>query len=375
MATDATATLSDSTLKRGKAKSSSFSHPMVCETIVVDQSPDSVIARGGREELPDLRLPAPVCQGHRILWIDLSGKRTQCQCFLLVCFALYWLPSLPMLLNDTFASRAAAYVQADMATLAGVCIAGFCAQLVDGALGMGYGLTSSTVLVMAGLSPVVASQCVHLAQLGTTLLSGLSHHSRGTVDWPTTWRIALPGVVGALFGASVLSVLPISAAKTMSSALLFIVGAYLSIRFLGCPSGAATGPSSGKPRYLLVPVGALGGFVDVAGGGGWGPVATSGLLAEGRLAPRHCIGTVSMSEFFVTVAAVVGFALASGHGLDLTAGNSAALRLDLLVSALGQTRVRLTEPMVACLLQTCSPSATLKYMHMNLNMHIYRFPY
>lgn len=215
-----------------------------------------------------------------------------------------------------------------------VAIAGFVAQLVDGALGMGYGLTSSTVLVAAGLSPVLASQCVHVAQLGTTLLSGLSHNACGTVHWPTTWRVAIPGVGGALIGASLLSVLPITAAKTMSSVLLLAVGIYLAARFYHCRDSESHGSTSSKLRaLLLLPIGALGGFVDVAGGGGWGPVATSGLLAEGRLPPRQCIGTVSMSEFFVTVAAVLGFALSSsGHGLDMM--GASALRLDLTVALL-----------------------------------------
>lgn len=220
-------------------------------------------------------------------------------------------------------------LQANPLTLVGVGIAGFAAQLVDGALGMGYGLTSSTVLVSVGLSPRVASEVVHLAQLGTTLASGLAHYREGTVDWPTTWRIALPGVVGALIGASLISTLPISTAKAVASGLLLMVGLYLLKRFYH--------PNTIKPdRYakpdalLLAPIGLLGGFVDVTGGGGWGPVATSGLLAEGRLLPSKVIGTVSLSEFFVTVAAVVGFCCFPAASEAAPTAAATAVRLDLM---------------------------------------------
>ena len=220
-------------------------------------------------------------------------------------------------------------IETDLMTLVGVATAGFLAQLVDGALGMGYGLTSSTVLVAAGLSPRTASEVVHLAQLGTTLVSGLAHHRCGTVDWPTAWRVAVPGVVGALVGASLLSSLPVAAAKTMASVLLLCVGLYLFVRFYS-PTPPAANPAA-KPRALLLaPIGLVGGFIDVAGGGGWGPVATCGLLAEGRLPPSRVIGTVSMSEFFVTVAAVAGFCLTSSSG-GLGLG---AVRLDLMLTLL-----------------------------------------
>jgi len=301
------------------AKRSSFSEPVVSGCIAVEDSPDSVVARGGLEEPPNLNLPKAVVDD-RIVWLSF-GKRTRSYLLCAVVFAaLHWLP----ILCDGFAK----VVQADAATLIGVLLAGFVAQLVDGVLGMGYGLTSSSVLVAAGLSPVVASQAVHLAQLGTTLLSGLSHHSCGTVDWPTTWCLALPGVGGALVGACLLTMMPVTLAKTMSSALLLTIGAYLAARFYAATPSSSTRDGTSKPRLLLLPIGTLGGFVDVAAGGGWGPVATSGLLAEGRLPPRQCIGTVSMSEFFVTVAAVCGFALSSGHSLDSAGGM--ALRMDLM---------------------------------------------
>lgn len=216
-------------------------------------------------------------------------------------------------------------------TLAGVAVAGFVAQLVDGALGMGYGITSSTVLVSAGLPPRVASEAVHLAQLGTTLVSGIAHYRCGTVCWATTWRVALPGVIGASIGAVLLSRLPVVAAKTMASGLLLLVGLYLFAKFFS-PRPRCTDPTAQPKVALLTPIGLVGGFIDVAGGGGWGPVTTSGLLAEGRLAPAKVIGTVSFSEFFVTVAAVAGFCMVRED--DTAAANVPHVRFDLMLTLL-----------------------------------------
>ena len=289
-------------------------------------SPDTVMAKG-MVEPPGLSLPSrfsaqePPCG---LLFLD--AKAPFHSPLLLGCLGV----AIVLLAIDTlawlhaFASEVwAPYVEADAQTLCGVMIAGFVAQLVDGALGMGYGLTSSTVLVAAGLSPRTASGVVHLAQLGTTLVSGLAHHRIGTTDGPTAWRIAIPGVVGALVGASLLSSLPVATAKvrrklpltppslpfflpgekkapsdpsfppslptkSMASALLLGVGAYLFQRYCRqSPSEYEVADAGELPlrAALLAPIGLLGGFIDVAGGGGWGPVATSGLLAEGRLPP------------------------------------------------------------------------------------------
>lgn len=221
----------------------------------------------------------------------------------------------------------------DLAVLGPVALAGFAAQLVDGSIGMGYGLTSSSVLVAAGLSPATASASVHLAQLGTTAVSGLSHARHANVDAPAMWAIAPAGALGAFGGALLLSSLPVGLAKLISGGLLFTLGAFTLLRFLlaaprPTPDGAA--PPS---RSLLLPCcGFLGGFVDATGGGGWGPVSTSTLLADGRLPPCGVVGTTSAAEFFVTVAAVAGFGLAS-----LLNGSGAAhggARLDMMVTLL-----------------------------------------
>jgi uncharacterized membrane protein YfcA len=194
--------------------------------------------------------------------------------------------------------------------LALLAIAGFAAQLVDGALGMGYGITSSTILLLIGLSPAAASASVHIAKIGTGASSGLAHHQFGNVDWKVVRRIALPGAAGAFIGATLLSALSTESSRPLSSLFLFALGVYVIFRYL---RGGLRALRKGTPRLrFLIPLGLIGGFVDATGGGGWGPVATPALLADGRLAPNRVIGTVSASEFAVAVAASVGFIFGIG---------------------------------------------------------------
>ena len=194
--------------------------------------------------------------------------------------------------------------------LALLAVAGFAAQLVDGALGMGYGITSSTILLLIGLSPAAASASVHIAKIGTGASSGLAHHRFGNVDWKVVRRIALPGGIGAFVGATVLSALSTESSRPLSSLFLFVLGIYVVMRYL---AGGLRVLRKGTPRLrFLIPLGLIGGFVDATGGGGWGPVATPALLADGRLAPNRVIGTVSASEFVVAVAASAGFIFGIG---------------------------------------------------------------
>ena len=194
--------------------------------------------------------------------------------------------------------------------LALLAVAGFAAQLVDGALGMGYGITSSTILLLIGLSPAAASASVHIAKIGTGASSGLAHHRFGNVDWKVVRRIALPGGIGAFIGATVLSALSTESSRPLSSLFLFVLGIYVVMRYL---AGGLRVRRKGTPRLrFLIPLGLIGGFVDATGGGGGGPVATPALLADGRLAPNRVIGTVSASEFVVAVAASAGFIFGIG---------------------------------------------------------------
>jgi uncharacterized membrane protein YfcA len=181
---------------------------------------------------------------------------------------------------------------------------------------MAYGATSSTLVLATGLSPAVASASVHVAELGTTLVSGTSHWRFGNVDWRTVRRIGIPGALGAFTGAVVLSNVSADLAKPWMAGILLALGVYILLRF-------ALGRAQLKPgrRYVrgrfLAPLGLAAGFVDATGGGGWGPVATPTLLTSGRMEPRKVVGSVDTSEFLVALAASLGFLAALGsQGMD-----------------------------------------------------------
>jgi uncharacterized protein len=214
----------------------------------------------------------------------------------------------------------------DVLVLLVVVAVGFAAQLVDGALGMGYGVLSMSLLLAAGLVPAVASATVHIAKIGTALASGLAHWRFGNVDGTITLLLGIPGAVGAYVGAVVLSGLTLSAARPYVSLILLALGGVIIVRFLhgrrvrraaetaaveavATETVATEAPDETpkRPRWMLIPLGLIGGFVDASGGGGWGPVTTSTLVASGRLAPRTTIGTVNAAELAVAVAASVGF--------------------------------------------------------------------
>jgi uncharacterized membrane protein YfcA len=189
-------------------------------------------------------------------------------------------------------------------------LVGLAAQIVDGSLGMGYGVTSSSLLIVAGLTPVAASAAVHLSELGTNAASGIAHWRLRNVDWRVVARIAVPGAIGAFLGATVLSWLSTELARPIMSGILAVLGAYILVRFiLGFRPRISARQLSLK---FLAPLGVFAGFVDATGGGGWGPVATPALLADGRLEPRKVIGTVDTSEFAVSAAASIGFLIGLG---------------------------------------------------------------
>ena len=186
-------------------------------------------------------------------------------------------------------------------------LAGSVAQLVDGSLGMGFGLTSSTLLLSLGASAAVASAAVHAAEIGTTLASGASHWQRDNIDKDILKRIAIPGGIGAILGATFLSNIDLSGGKIFISTLLLLLGFVLLYRNIFVPATANITEIT-NPRYLTF-LGATGGFVDAAGGGGWGPIVTPTLLATTQTEPRKVIGTVSAAEFVVAICASVGFLL------------------------------------------------------------------
>jgi uncharacterized membrane protein YfcA len=195
-------------------------------------------------------------------------------------------------------------------------LVGLAAQLVDGSLGMAYGVTSSTLLLAIGTNPAAASATVHLAEIGTTLASGISHWRFKNVDWKVVLKIGVPGAVGAFLGATVLSNLSTEAATPVMSLILLGLGVYLLVRFtlFGLRTDRQHLPLR---KRFLAPLGVFAGFVDATGGGGWGPVGTPALLASGRLEPRKVIGSIDTSEFLVSLAASLGFILAIGsQGID-----------------------------------------------------------
>ncbi len=202
-----------------------------------------------------------------------------------------------------------------MNTLILLALVGLGAQLVDGSLGMAYGVTSTTLLLAIGTNPAAASATVHLAEIGTTLASGAAHWRFGNVDWKVVARVGIPGAVGAFVGATFLSWLAVELAQPVMSTILLGLGIYVLLRFT--VQGLPTRSERPLRRRFLVPLGLVGGFMDATGGGGWGPVGTPALLASGRMEPRKVIGTIDTSEFFVAVAASIGFFFGlSGAGIE-----------------------------------------------------------
>lgn len=186
-------------------------------------------------------------------------------------------------------------------------LVGVGAQLVDGALGMAFGVTASTLLVLSGVGAAQASAAVHLAEVGTTFASGLSHWKFKNIDWVLVAKLGVPGAVGAFLGATVLSSLSTEDAAPLMAAILLAIGLYVLVRFsLGRPPGLNRTHTPHSATFLA-PLGLFGGFIDASGGGGWGPVTTSTLLSRGKTAPRTVIGSVSASEFLVALSASLGF--------------------------------------------------------------------
>ena len=210
-------------------------------------------------------------------------------------------------------------------------LAGVLAQLVDGALGMAYGVTATSFLLSGGTAPAVASATVHMAEVGTTFVSGISHWRFGNVSWRLVGLLGIPGAVGAYVGASVLTSIDGDSAKPWIAGLLLALGAVVLGRFTfgRMPTPA---PESRLRARSMTPLGLSAGFIDAIGGGGWGPVTTPTLLTFGRVEPRKAIGSVSASEFLVSLAASIGFLAGLGdEGVD--AGIVAALLLGGIIVA------------------------------------------
>lgn len=177
---------------------------------------------------------------------------------------------------------------------------GFAAQLVDGALGMAFGVVSTSAMLAMGMPPAHASAVVHTAEIFTTGASAASHIHHRNVDWRLVTRLGVAGVLGAVLGAWVLSNVDASAARPFIALYLVAMGIFILLK------AWRLSPARDAPAAWVPPVGFVAGFLDASGGGGWGPFATSTLVGSGH-APRTAVGSVNATEFFVTIAAATTF--------------------------------------------------------------------
>lgn len=189
---------------------------------------------------------------------------------------------------------------------------GLFAQLIDGALGMAYGVTSSSLLLAFGIAPAVASASVHFAEVVTTAASGAAHIKFGNVDKQTVYRLVVPGSIGAFLGATFLSNIPGELARPYISIFLLLLGIYVLVRFLFAFQAGEQKGSISLSRKQSIPLGFFAGFMDATGGGGWGPIATPVLLSKKGMSPRKVVGTVDTSEFAIAVSATIGFMISLG---------------------------------------------------------------
>ncbi len=177
---------------------------------------------------------------------------------------------------------------------------GAIAQLIDGSLGMAYGVISNTALLGIGLLPSAASASVHISEVFTTFASGISHFKLKNVNMKLVLNLAIPGIIGGIAGAYIISNLPGKVIKPYINAYLIIMGIIIFIKAF------VSRPFRELKDYRLWILGTIGGFFDSIGGGGWGPIVTSNLVASGY-EPRYVVGSVNLSEFFLTAAQAATF--------------------------------------------------------------------
>jgi uncharacterized protein len=182
---------------------------------------------------------------------------------------------------------------------------GLLAQVVDGALGMAYGVTSTSFLLATGVPPAAASASVHLAEVFTTGFSGLSHWKLGNVNKALFKRLVIPGVIGGVLGAYIVTSIDGKVIRPYISTYLLLMGIYILVKAFRRITIAT------EPPKFIAPLALTGGFVDAVGGGGWGPVVTTSLISTGQ-EPRRTIGSVNAAEFFIAVASGLSFAILGG---------------------------------------------------------------
>ena len=222
-----------------------------------------------------------------------------------------------------------------VAELAAFIAVGFIAQLIDGALGMAFGVISTSLLVSLGVPPAAASAGVHVAETFTTAASGTSHIYHRNVDWRLFRRLAIPGLIGGALGAYVLTQVSAAAARPFVLAYLAGIGIYLVWRGIYYPP-------THKPAKVVEPLGLAGGFLDAAGGGGWGPIVTGNLLVQGA-EPRRTIGTVNTAEFIVTLTISATFIATLGWAM-FTAATVGLLIGGVLAAPFGAVMAKKAKP-------------------------------
>ena len=206
---------------------------------------------------------------------------------------------------------------------------GFAAQLIDGAIGMGYGVIASSVLVASGMPPAMASAAVHVTKIPTGIASGLSHWKFGNIDWPVCRRLILPGLLGGIVGASVIALLPLHVIRPLAALYLGLMGVLMILRAMRWRRQPVTSVEPGKRPGLI---GLLGGLFD-SFGGGWGPIVTSTLVLQGR-EPRLAVGSANAAEPIVAAMQAAVFSFWLGAAALTAIGNAAAaIMVGALVAA------------------------------------------
>lgn len=213
----------------------------------------------------------------------------------------------------------------DLALFAAV---GFFAQLIDGAIGMGYGVIATSVLVASGMPPAVASAAVHVTKMPTGIASGLSHWKFGNIDWALCRKLVLPGVAGGIVGASVIALLPLQVVRPLAALYLLLMGIMVLLRTIRWRGNGQFGTPHGRPRII----GLLGGLFD-SFGGGWGPIVTTSLVMQGH-EPRKAVGSANSAEPVVAAIQAAVFAFWLGAATLTTIGSTAlAIMVGALIAA------------------------------------------
>lgn len=237
---------------------------------------------------------------------------------------------------------------------------GIFAQLVDGALGMAFGVIGTSVLLATGVAPAQASAMIHIAEIFTTAASGVSHYVNKNVSWTIVKRIAIPGVIGGIVGSTVLANLDGKMIAPFVNAYLLLMGLLILVRAYRKFSEVEAS------RRGMPVIGFTGGALDAIGGGGWGPVVTSTLIGTGHV-PRYVIGSVNLTEFFVTVATSATLVLYLGWAdltpvIPLVLGGLIAAPFAGLIARVAPTRILMV--VVGLLVVGLAVRALLRYFGM-----------